>query len=92
MSSPAISSPPPAGREVYTIASDDDFVPIPQKRLKYRGINLSRSSVLRLAASHDIKLVKVRVTGGAKGRSFILRESIDAWINRELSSPENVSK
>ena len=76
-------------RGVYTIATNQDFIPIPPVRLKYRGLDLSRSSTLRLIKAGEFRVVRVRVTGGTKGRTFILRDSIDAWLERELARPEN---
>lgn len=69
-----------------TQAADFLAIPKPSGRLDYRGIDLSRSSILRLAEANQIKLVKLRVTGSAKGRTFILRESLDAWLNRQLTT------
>ena len=78
---------PTSGTFVATTAAD--FIPVPQKRLDYRGLNLSRSSTLRLINSGEILVAKLRVSGGRQGRTFILRESLDAWLERELCRPEN---
>jgi hypothetical protein len=34
----------------------DDFLPIPPKRLDYRGLDLSRSSILRLVNAGEIRV------------------------------------
>ena len=81
---------PTSGTFVATIA--DDFIPVPQKRLAYRGLNLSRSSTLRLINAGEILVAKLRVSGGRQGRTFILRESLDAWLERELCRPENSAR
>jgi hypothetical protein len=43
-----------------------DFLPIPKRSLNSSG---------------EVKVKKFRVSGGRAGRTFILRESLDAWID-----------
>jgi hypothetical protein len=64
--------------------SVDDFLPFPVKRLSYRGLNLSRSSLFRLRDSKQIRVANFSVTGGRQRRVMIIRESLDAWIERQL--------
>jgi hypothetical protein len=81
---------PTSGTFVATTAAD--FIPVPQKRLDYRGLNLSRSSTLRLINAGEILVAKLRVSGGRQGRTFIIRESLDAWLERELCRSENSAR
>lgn len=67
-----------------TQTAPDDFIPFPAKRLAYRGLNLSRSSLLRLRDAKEIRVASFRVTGGRQRRVMIIRESMDAWIERQL--------
>jgi hypothetical protein len=76
-----------------TQTTPDDFVPFPLKRLAYRGLNLSRSSLIRLRDAKQIRVANFRVTGGRQKRVMIIRESLDAWIERQLKeSGETLSK
>ncbi len=67
--------------------SEDDFIHIPSQRkpLTFRGVQFSRSTILRLADAKKIKLAKLRLTGGVQGRRYILRESLDAFINAQIA-------
>jgi hypothetical protein len=67
-----------------TPVTPDDFIPFPMKRLAYRGLNLSRSSLLRLRDAKQIRVASFSVTGGRQRRVMIIRESLDAWIERQL--------
>jgi hypothetical protein len=67
-----------------TQTQQDDFIPFPMKRLAYRGLNLSRSSLLRLREAKEIRVASFSVTGGRQRRVMIIRESLDAWIERQL--------
>jgi hypothetical protein len=67
-----------------TPVTPDDFIPLPMKRLAYRGLNLSRSSLLRLRDAKQIRVASFSVTGGRQRRVMIIRESLDAWIERQL--------
>lgn len=73
-------------------ANTDDFLPIPAKRLAYRGLDLSRSSILRLVNAGEVLVAKLRVSGRRQGRTYLIRESLDAWVSRELRRPENSQK
>ena len=75
----SLTAPAPTGRSgVYVATAADDFLPLPAKSLHYRGLNLSRSSLFRLREAGEIRTKEFRVTGKLKGRSFILRESLDS--------------
>ena len=76
----------------FVAATAADFIPVPQKRLAYRGLDLSRSSVLRLVNAGEILVAKLRVSGRRQGRTYLIRESLDEWVSRELRRPENSQK
>ena len=71
-----------------TQTTPDDFIPFPMKRLAYRGLNLSRSSLLRLREAKEIRVANFSITGGRQRRVMIIRESLDAWIERQLKASD----
>jgi hypothetical protein len=85
--SSAPNAPKAAAHYVATTAAD--FLPFPAVTLNYRGLNLSRSSLYRLRDAGEIRTKAFRITGGLKPRTFILRESLDAWIARQMSQPDS---
>jgi len=67
----------------------EDFIPMPSKPITHRGIPFSRSTLIRLWEAGEIKTTKLRVSGKVLGRRVILRESLDAFIDRQVA--ENLS-
>ncbi len=63
----------------------DDLIQMPAKTLQYRGVKFSRSSLHRLGKSGEIKTAAIRFTGSSQRRRVILRESLDAFIDRQIS-------
>lgn len=68
--------------------TEADFIPLPAKTLDYRGIRFSRSTILRLKDQRSLKLVSFRFTGKTKPRLYIPRESLDAFIEGQLSQQQ----
>ena len=63
----------------------DDLIQMPAKTLLYRGLRLSRSSLHRLGRAGEIKTAAIRFSGSAQRRRVILRESLDAFIDRQIA-------
>lgn len=66
---------------IYT----EDLIPMPAKTLIHRGVKFSRSSLHRLGRAGEIKTAAIRFTGSVQRRRVILRESLDAFIDRQLA-------
>lgn len=66
--------------------TEADFIPLPAKSFRHRGIQFSRSTLLRLREQGRIKLARFRFTGSTKPRLYILRESLDTFITDQLSA------
>ena len=66
-----------------------DFFPMPSKGFTHRGIQFSRSTCIRLWEKGEIKTTALRFTGSIHGRRYILRDSLDAFIDRQVA--ENLS-
>lgn len=66
--------------------SSADFIPVPAKSFSYRGVNWTRSTLLRLRSKDRIKIARFRFTGAVKPRLFVLRESLDAFIETQLAT------
>lgn len=64
----------------------EDFIPLPAKSVRYRGIPWSRSTLIRLANRGEIKMPGLRLTGSVLKRRMILRESLDAFIDNQLTA------
>lgn len=64
----------------------EDFIPLPAKSVQYRGISWSRSTLIRLANRGEIKMPGLRLTGSVLKRRMILRESLDAFIDKQLTA------
>jgi len=64
----------------------EDFIPLPSKSFQYRGITWSRSTLIRLADRGEIKMPGLRLTGSVLKRRMILRESLDAFIDKQLTA------
>ena len=71
------------------ITYTEDLIEMPAKTLVHRGVKFSRSSLHRLGRSGEIKTVAIRFTGSVQRRRVILRESLDAFIDRQIA--ESVS-
>ena len=69
--------------------TESDFLPMPSKTITYRGIQFSRSTFIRLWEDGKIKTTKLRISGKVLGRRLILRESLDAFIDKQVA--ENLS-
>ena len=67
----------------------EDFIPMPAKPITYRGIQFSRSTLIRLWESGKIKTSRLRISGSVLGRRFVLRESLDSFIDQQVA--ENLS-
>lgn len=67
--------------------TETDFIPLPAKSVSYRGIVFSRSTLLRMREQGRIKLASFRFTGAVKPRLYILTESLDAFIAKQLATP-----
>ena len=65
-----------------------DFIEMPAKTLHYRGISFSRSTLIRLWQANQIKTIGLRMTGKVKKRRAILRESLDTYLDDQLSAVE----
>ena len=81
-----MSKTPPQNTVAYTA---EDFIPMPAKPITYRGIQFSRSTLIRLWEAGKIKTSKLRISGSVLGRRFVLRESLDAFIDSQVA--ENIS-
>lgn len=57
-----------------------DFIPLPAKSLHHRGAEISRATLIRAAKRGLIKTRLFRQPGSTQGRRYILRESLDAYI------------
>jgi hypothetical protein len=57
-----------------------DFVALPSKVLPYRGVDLTRSTLIRGMHAGLIKSRLFRQPGSVKGRRYILRESLDQYL------------
>jgi hypothetical protein len=62
-----------------------DLIQMPAKSLLYRGVKFSRSSLHRLGKAGEIKTAAIRFTGSTQRRRVILRESLDAFIDRQIA-------
>lgn len=63
----------------------DDLIQMPAKTLLYRGLKFSRSSLHRLGRAGEIKTAAIRFSGNTQRRRVILRESLDAFIDRQIT-------
>jgi hypothetical protein len=63
----------------------DDLIQMPAKTLLYRGLKFSRSSLHRLGRAGEIKTAAIRFSGSTQRRRVILRESLDAFIDRQIA-------
>ncbi len=70
------------------ITYTEDLIEMPAKMLVHRGVKFSRSSLHRLGRSGEIKTVAIRFTGSVQRRRVILRESLDAFIDRQISESQ----
>jgi hypothetical protein len=66
--------------------ASEDFIPLPAKSFQYRGITWSRSTLIRLANRGEIKMPGLRLTGSVLKRRMILRESLDAFLEKQLTA------
>lgn len=73
-----MNEPPTAGLIGFT---SSDFIPLPIKSLSYRGLELTRSNLIRAIRRGDIKSRLFRQPGSLKGRRYILPESLDTYID-----------
>lgn len=64
---------------------DADLIPMPSKSLVYRGMPFSRCTIYRLADAGEIKTTAIRLTGSSQRRRVILRESLDAFLDRRIA-------
>lgn len=69
--------------------SAGDFIPMPSKSINHRGLTFSRSTLIRLWEAGEIKTTKLRISGKVLGRRVILRETLDAFIDKQVA--ENLS-
>lgn len=67
------------------ITYTEDLIPMPGKTLIHRGVKFSRSSLHRLGRAGEIKTAAIRFTGSVQRRRVILRESLDAFIDRQIA-------
>ena len=74
--------------QTLTQFSANDFIPLPPGNapLIHRGVQFSRSTILRLAESKKIKLAKMRLTGGVQSRRYILSESLDKFLDDQIAA------
>jgi hypothetical protein len=63
----------------------EDFIHLPAKNFEYRGITWSRSTLIRLADRGEIKMPGLRLTGSMLKRRMIIRSSLDAFIDKQLT-------
>ncbi len=63
-----------------------DFIEMPGKNIVHRGVRFSRSSLHRLAKDGQIKTAAIRFSGTCQRRRVILRESLDAFLNRQIAA------
>ena len=63
----------------------DDLIQMPAKTLVHRGVKFSRSSLHRLGKAGEIKTAAIRFTGSTQRRRVILRETLDAFIDRQIT-------
>lgn len=71
------------------ITYTEDLIEMPAKTLVHRGVKFSRSSLHRLGRSGEIKTVAIRFTGSVQRRRVILRESLDAFIDRQIAESDS---
>lgn len=64
--------------------SEEDFIPLPARTFAYRGVNWSRSTLLRLRKQGRVKVARFRFSGTTKPRLFVLRESLDHFIAEQV--------
>jgi len=62
-----------------------DLIQMPAKSLAHRGVKFSRSSLHRLAKAGEIQTAAIRFTGSTQRRRVILRETLDAFIDRQIA-------
>ncbi len=62
-----------------------DLIEMPSRTLVFRGLRFSRSSLYRLADEGEIKTVPIRFTGSTQRRRVILKESLDAFLDRQIA-------
>lgn len=67
------------------IAFESDLIEFPSRSLTFRGVRFSRSSIYRLAEAGEIKTVPIRFTGSTQRRRVILKESLDAFLDRQIA-------
>ena len=63
--------------------SQKQLIPL-AANLPHRGMNFSKSTLLRAAQRGDITLVRFRLGGARKVRLLIDVATLDAWIDREI--------
>lgn len=78
---------PTSGKEEIGVHSTipldiGDFLPLPEKDMTCRGVRLTRSTLIRAEKKGQIKTRLFRQPGSTKGRRYILRESLHAYIDR----------
>ncbi len=67
------------------ITYTEDLIEMPAKTLVHRGVKFSRSSLHRLGKAGEIKTAAIRFTGSTQRRRVILRETLDAFIDRQIT-------
>ena len=69
--------------EIVTV-EPSDFIPMPAKSISHRGVILTRSTLIRGIGAGHIKSRLLRIPGSTKGRRYLLRESLDAFLEKCL--------
>jgi hypothetical protein len=61
-----------------------DFIAMPSKAIIHKGVTLTRSTLIRAIDTGELKSRLFRMPGSTKGRRYILRESLDIFLQRCL--------
>jgi len=82
---PVVYSPPPQGCVAASSMADAEFLPLPPNNAKCRFTSLSRSTLINMIRSGEIKALKLRRPGCVRGRVLILKSSLAEYLHRQLA-------
>jgi hypothetical protein len=76
----SIQTPPTPSAQNLIVVSAGDYTPLPAKSLHFRGVELTRSTLIRAIKAGKIHSRLLRHPGSRKGRRYILTESLAAYL------------
>lgn len=72
----------PAG---FVAVTEADFIALPRKSLTFRGVSISRATLIRAIKAGRLKSRLFRQPGSTAGRRYLLRDALDSFINEQMA-------